>query len=258
LNAESSFSSPVPLGLQLPAGIGCHVVVVGGGSGLRFGGQLPKQFLPLGGQPVLAHTLRRFLGLYSDLTVTLVLPQAYIEDWQVEQRQYFSAPECARILVVAGGSTRTQSVLLGLAALCGQLSETHPTRTLVAVQDAVRPLTTPQTIVSAYLSAAQYGTGVAAVPSKSSLRRKTATGSQAVDRAEYFAVQTPQVFRLDWLWDAYHRITDKPFTDDASLVEDAGYPIHLVAGGYDNLKITTPEDLALAEVLLPAFTAQWG
>lgn len=242
---------------ELPKGFGCHAVVVAGGVGTRFGGEVPKQFLPLGGEPIVVHTLRRFLTLSDELRVVLVLPKDQVGAWEAEHRRHILPDRLDRVTVAVGGATRTQSVLHGLQALYHELDEGHLYTHLVAIQDAVRPFSTPETILASYHSAAAHGSGVAAVPSKSSLRRKTATGSEAVDRADYYAVQTPQTFRLDWLWQAYHRITDNTYTDDASLIEEAGHPIRLVDGTYDNLKITTPEDLIVAEQLLPAHLQRW-
>lgn len=231
-------------------------VVVGGGSGTRFGADRPKQFVPLAGKPILVHTLERFLRYSDSLRIVLVLPVAYISYWQAEQTQYLSPEDCKRITLAPGGNTRTGSVYNGLKAL-GQHIGIPTENQLVAIQDAVRPFANPELLTDAFASAAEHGSGIAAVPSKSSLRRKTDTGSVAVDRSEYYAVQTPQVFQLPLLWDSYQRLAHKSFTDDASLVEAAGHPVHLVMGSYDNLKITTPEDLALAELILTSYNAKW-
>lgn len=238
------------------AGYRLHALVVAGGSGARFGTEVPKQFLLLGGRPILAHTLDRFLQFDNMLQLTLVLPAAHLDYWAEKQRTYLDAASIGRIALVAGGSSRTESVWNGLQAISAECPANQD-RALVAVQDAVRPFTNPEMVATAYQSAAKYGSGVACVPSKSSLRRKTEGGSEAVDRAAYFAVQTPQTFRLDWLLKAYSELREGSFTDDASLLEAAGYAIHLVDGAYDNLKVTTPEDLQLAEILLPEFMAKW-
>ena len=225
-------------------------LVVAGGSGSRFGSAVPKQFLALAGVPVVVHTVRRFLDFAPHLRVVVVLPQVHLATGDDLLRQHLGADQLGRVRCTVGGATRTASVTAGLQEASSWLSADELPRALVAVQDAVRPFANAPMLQASFASAAQHGSGVAAVPSKSSLRRRTATGSVAVDRSEYFAVQTPQTFRLPELLAACLAPPPGEFTDDASLMEAAGHNIHLVAGGYDNIKITTPEDLILAELLL--------
>jgi len=228
-------------------------LVVAGGTGTRIGGPLAKQFLPLAGEPIIFHTLRRFLALEASLQVCVVMHTDYIEMLHALAKQHLTQAQRERLSVAVGGPERTNSVRNGLSMLAGL-----PAHTLVAVQDAVRPFANPGMLTASYASAAQYGSGVAAVGSKSSLRKMKPDGSsEAVDRSMYYAVQTPQTFTLEVLQKSYAFENGQLFTDDASLVEAAGYPIHLVEGAYDNIKITTPEDLQLAELLWPVFQRQW-
>lgn len=229
-------------------------IVVAGGTGSRMGQPLPKQFALLAGEPVLVHTLRVFLYFKPSIqTLVLVMHPDYIAHWRQLAPHFLNDEEQARIHVVAGGDTRTESVWHGLQLVAQRHSPGDKTeQSLVAIQDGVRPLLTSDMLRLCYETAAKRGSGVAAVPVKSSLRRQTAQGSEAVDRSLYFAVQTPQTFRLAQVLDAYRQLrqSPEPFTDDASLVEAAGFAVHLCNGSYDNLKLTTPADLELAEQIL--------
>jgi 2-C-methyl-D-erythritol 4-phosphate cytidylyltransferase len=154
---------------------------------------------------------------------------------------------------IDGGAERTDSVRNGLTALADASHQAGGggERILVAIHDGVRPLIRQTRIMAAVASAAEHGSGVCAVPVKSSLREKRADGSShAIDRSSIYHVQTPQIFRLPEILHAYAKTEGQIFTDDASVFEAAGYPVHIVPGDYDNLKITTPEDLILAEQYL--------
>jgi len=220
-----------------------YAIVVAGGSGLRMGADRPKQFLLLRGEPVLLHTLRRFaepaLGVAQ---LVVVLPFDQLDYWrQLAAEQAISIPN----QLVAGGATRWASVKAGLAAL----PPDAPVGALVAVHDGVRPLITPAVIEAAYQAAAAHGAAAVAVAPKDSVRLLGAAGSSPLDRRRLRLMQTPQTFDLALLRRAY-RLPELPtFTDDASVVDDL-HPVQLVEGDYRNLKITTPEDLLLAEALL--------
>ncbi len=231
-------------------------LVVGGGTGARMsaelGTDLPKQFLRIGGRPVVVHTLQRFLDHDAALRVVLVLPEAYVAHAGELVLTHLTEAEAARISVVAGGATRTESVRRGLAQIAAIVAPQPGD--LVAVQDAVRPFVNEAMIAASYASAAERGSGVCCVASKASLRRLTDSGAtEAVDRTRYLAVQTPQTFALPLLLACYAR-AEGEFTDDASLVEAQGHPVYTVPGRYDNLKLTTAEDLLLAELLLKGIT----
>lgn len=216
-------------------------VIVAGGSGSRMKSDIPKQFLNLAGQPVLFHTIEAFRHTGADVHIKLVLPIDQFDMWASLCSQYnfiFTGE------LVAGGLTRFHSVQNGLNAITASEG-------FVAVHDGVRPLINSQTIVKAYELAAVSGTAVVSVPLKDSLREVKPDGTnQAVFRESFRIIQTPQVFRLDWMRDAFRSDWMPEFTDCASVLEHAGYPIHLVEGEYTNIKITTPEDLLLAEAFM--------
>jgi 2-C-methyl-D-erythritol 4-phosphate cytidylyltransferase len=227
-------------------------LIVAGGTGTRFGAPLPKQFVNLAGKPVIQHTLERFLELHPALQVVVVMHADFLDMFQDLVVRHLHDAFASRIETTAGGPQRTDSVRNGLALL-----QHLPAEALIAVQDAVRPFANPPMLAACYMAAAKHGSGVAAVASKSSLRQALpGGGSVAVDRDLFFAVQTPQTFRADVLRHSYTTVRGE-FTDDAGLVEAAGHAIHLVTGAYDNLKITTPEDLQLAELLWPLFAQKW-
>jgi 2-C-methyl-D-erythritol 4-phosphate cytidylyltransferase len=220
-----------------------YAVIVAGGSGQRMGADRPKQFLLLAGEPVLLHTLRRFaepsLGVAQ---LVVVLPAAQLAYWQKLLTEYqIDIPHT----LVAGGETRWASVKAGLAAL----PAAPPSGALVAVHDGVRPLVPARVIEATYQGAALHQAVVAAVPPKDSVRLVAATGSSPLDRRRLRLMQTPQTFALDLLRRAY-RLPELPtFTDDASVVDDL-HAVQLVEGDYCNIKITTPEDMLLAEALI--------
>ncbi|MFC5412036.1 2-C-methyl-D-erythritol 4-phosphate cytidylyltransferase [Larkinella bovis] len=213
-------------------------IIVAGGSGSRMGASAPKQFLPIGELPILMHTIRRFRSYDADLEIIVVLPAEQIPVWEALCRQYrFTEP----VEVVAGGQTRFQSVRNGLAHIRSDDG-------LVAVHDGVRPFVTTEIIRNSYETAERTGSAVTCVALKDSARLLHADGSsQAVDRTRYRLVQTPQTFQLPLFRQAFRADEQVFFTDCASVVEHAGFPITLIEGSYDNLKITTPDDLAFAE-----------
>lgn len=224
-----------PTAVRLPR----YAVIVAGGKGLRMGGELPKQFLPLGGKPVLMHTLERFAPLVDELI--LVLPEAHIAYWQDLCVEYqFDLP----VRLALGGETRWHSVRSALAQL--------PEVGWVAVHDGVRPLVSRALIEACFAEAEEAGAALPALPVTDSLRqRDDVAGSVAVERSRFVAVQTPQTFALDRLQEAYRRSYQETFTDDASVYEAAGFGApRLVPGEVTNIKLTTPLDLSLAALLL--------
>ena len=216
-----------------------YAIIVAGGRGLRMGGELPKQFLPLCGKPVLMRTLELFEGEVS--RIILVLPEDHIPFWEeLCERYHFTLPHT----VALGGETRFHSVRSGLSHL--------PQEGLVAVHDGVRPLASQALIRRSFEEAEQSGATLPACPVTDSLRLRQEEGkSEAVDRSRYVAVQTPQTFDLGRLQRAYEQAYSPLFTDDASVYEAASLGIiTLVAGEETNIKLTTPRDLLLAELLL--------
>ena len=217
-----------------------YALIVAGGQGSRIGAPVPKQFIPVAGQPILMHTLRAFYQCSSAIQIITVLPAAEHARWQTLCAEYaFVVPHT----VVAGGTTRSASVQQGLLQV-GQEDS------LVAVHDGVRPLVSRALIETSFDEAERYGSAVAAVPLKDSIREVREAGSRAVGRANYRLVQTPQTFRTEWLREAYAQAGEQEFSDDASLVEHRGRSVHLIEGHYRNLKVTTPEDLIVADALL--------
>ncbi len=212
-----------------------YAVIVAGGSGTRMGGDVPKQFLLLAGQPVLMHTLQRFV----DCTCILVLPDTQIDYWRGLCKAYhFTQPHT----VVCGGATRSESVMNGLSRV--------PNDALVAIHDGVRPLVATTVIEQGFKAAEEYGSAIPVIDCVDSLRRGTIQQNIAVNRADYMLVQTPQTFKASLIKNAYNSTTDAIQTDDATVLEQTGTPIHLIKGNKSNIKITLPIDLKIAEALL--------
>ena len=216
------------------------ILIVAGGRGTRMGGPQPKQFLELAGRPVLMHTLEAFDRWDASARLIVVLPEDQIDTW----KRLCEAHVFGRIhRVVAGGETRFHSVRNGLDAVASD--------GLIAVHDGVRPLVAPSVIAACFAAAADGGAAVPVVPVVESVREVDADGgSRPVDRTRLRVVQTPQVFRTDVLRAAYRLPYDPRFTDDASVVEASGVAVRLVPGNRENIKLTTPMDLLLAEQLM--------
>ena len=215
-------------------------IIVAGGSGTRFGAELPKQFLELGGRPVLMRTISAFRGGFSDVIVTL--PEGQMALWrELCERYGFAVPH----RVVAGGETRWHSVKNALDSI-GDISDVD----IIAVHDGVRPLVTAEVISRTVEAARRDGAAIPVVMLNDSVRQVEKGASHALDRSTLRAVQTPQVFDARVLMAAYGQPFESTFTDDASVVERAGHSVTLVEGDPQNLKITRPMDLALAEYLL--------
>ena len=224
------------------------VIIVAGGSGRRMGGRIPKQFRLLGGQPVLARTIGVFAEALPGAEIVVVLPEEHIPFWKNLAARF----EVAKHRIVPGGNERFNSVRCGLEAL---LSDPE----LIAVQDGVRPLGSPEMIRRVVAAADSCGAAIPVVEPVDSFREieteepaVAGPKSQPVDRSRLRIVQTPQVFRADWLRSAYECPYRREFTDDASVVEAAGYSIFLAPGERGNIKLTTPEDFTIAEALLAA------
>lgn len=219
-----------------------YVIIVAGGKGLRMGGEVPKQFLPVGGRPVLMRTLEVFHAYDPQVHLTLVLPASQQEYWkQLCQEYAFTLP----YTLAEGGDTRFHSVKNGLAAIPADEKEA-----LVAVHDGVRPFVSGEVIARCYEKAAETGAVVPVTDVVETVRHLTGEESSVtVDRNAYKLVQTPQVFSLSLLRKAYAQPYVPAFTDDASVVEALGHPVTLVQGNRENIKITTPFDLVVAEAL---------
>jgi len=222
------------------------LIVVAGGKGTRFGSKNPKQFLTIDGKAIYIHTLCAFLKFDPDLDVVLVLPQHASQQMIDEVHATINQQLNVRVTTCLGGETRFESVKNGLA-------EMQANTEIVGVHDAVRPLVSNKVIETCFSVAYQQGNAVPIVPLTSSLRKVVNKDSEAVNRNNFAIVQTPQCFRHDILKEAYLQPYSTAFTDDASVVEAAGYKIKLVEGNSENIKITTPPDFVLAEYYLKNF-----
>lgn len=217
------------------------VIIVAGGKGLRMGADLPKQFLPIGGRPVLMHTIERFRQFDPQMQIVLVLPESQQAYWHSICSQYgFTSPAD----IANGGATRFHSVLNGLCLVA-------PGVTLVGVHDGVRPFVSTEVIGRCYVTAQTDEAVIPVIPVVETVRQFHADGTTTtVPRDSYRLVQTPQVFSAALLRQAYEQPFNDGFTDDASVVEAFGHAVTLVEGNRENIKITTPFDLKVAEALL--------
>ena len=218
-----------------------YVIIVAGGSGSRMQSLVPKQFMLLNGKPVLMHTIEAFYNSDTQPQVILVLPTGSHTFWeQLCAEHNFTIPH----QLVTGGETRFHSVKNGLDVI------SDDAESVIAVHDAVRPLSSKQIIDKSYRYASKHGNAVAAVKSRDSIRRLKDRISESLLRDEIYLVQTPQTFQSTQLKKAYLQPYNSRFTDDASVVEETGIKINLIEGDYRNIKITFPEDIAFAELIL--------
>lgn len=216
-----------------------NVIIVAGGKGLRMGNDLPKQFIPIGGKPVLMRTIEAFYGFDQDINIVLVLPVSHQEYWKSLCEEYNFRIEHA---IANGGETRFHSVKNGLTLV---------TDGLVGVQDGVRPFGPEEMIKRCFDAAREYPAVIPVIDSTDSLREVVDEDkSRIVDRSKIRLVQTPQVFDANILKKAYQTDFKETFTDDASVVEAMGVHVHLVKGEVTNIKITTPLDLKIGELIV--------
>lgn len=216
-----------------------YALIVAGGKGTRIKSKLPKQFLELNGLPILMHTINAFYRYSEKIVVILVLPEDDLENWNsLCKKHNFTRP----LVLQKGGDTRFQSVKNGLEKIEGE--------GLVAIHDGVRPLVSEDIIGASFRLAAVHQSAVAAVRLKESIRMTDQDNTKAMDRSRFRLIQTPQTFHVQLIKHAYKIKDDPSLTDDASVAERAGHTISLFEGSYDNIKITTPEDLIVAEALL--------
>ncbi len=209
------------------------VIIVAGGKGLRMGTDIPKQFLPLNGVPILMHTIRRFYDYDKSINIIVVLPQDQHEFWQgLCSEHNFTIPHT----ITSGGAERFHSVLNGLNIVPEDTA-------LIAVHDGVRPYVSTEVIARCFDTANETGTAIPVIDIVETIRHITPEGSHTVPRSEYKLVQTPQVFSSTLLRKAYCQLFTPSFTDDASVVEALPHPITLVEGNRENIKITTKADL---------------
>ena len=221
-----------------------YAIIVAGGKGLRMGGELPKQFIPVEGRPVLMRTLDAFHAFDSAMEIILVLPRDHQPYWQELCAEYqFAVPH----RIADGGATRFHSVQSGLALA-------DEAEALIAVHDGVRPFVSSEVIEACYREAEAHGAVVPVIPIVETVRHLLPEGSVTVPRDAYRLVQTPQTFRASLLRRAYEQPFCEAFTDDASVVEALGHVVHLVEGNRENIKLTTPYDLIVAKALVESAT----
>ena len=218
-----------------------YIIIVAGGKGLRMGSDIPKQFLPIGGKPVLMRTLERFRAYSADLQIILVLPEAQQAYWhQLCETYHFDV----EYTLANGGQTRFHSVQNGLAKVPDDAIG------VVGVHDGVRPFPSIEVISNCYTTAREKKAVIPVIPVVETVRHLEDSKSVTVPRGDYRLVQTPQTFDIQLLNAANRQPYNEGFTDDASVVEAFGYEITLVEGNRENIKITTPYDLKIAEVLI--------
>jgi len=215
------------------------VIIVAGGAGKRMGSSVPKQFLEIDNKAVIVYTMEKFLEFDPEIEMVLVINNDFVDYWEKARRKSgFDYP----VKIASGGESRFYSVKNELEHLEGG--------TLVGVHDSVRPLISVSTIQTAYATAEIFGSGIPCIPLKESVRQVDEDKSTPLDRSKIQIVQTPQVFRYKILKESYDTPFRESFTDDASVVEHAGYEIKLVSGDEYNLKITTREDFEIARMLI--------
>ena len=218
-----------------------YIIIVAGGKGLRMGSDIPKQFLPIGGKPVLMRTLERFRAYSSALHIILVLPEAQQDYWRQLCEEYHFDVEHQ---IANGGQTRFHSVQNGLALVPDDAEG------VVGVHDGVRPFPSIEVIRNCYETARTAKAVIPVIPVVETVRHLEGDKSVTVPRGDYRLVQTPQTFDIKLLKAANRQPYNDGFTDDASVVESYGHAITLVEGNRENIKITTPYDLKIAEVLI--------
>ena len=218
-----------------------YAIIVAGGKGLRMGGDVPKQFLPINGKPVLMRTLEAFKLFDAEMQLIVVLPQEQIAYWQELCRQHGCIIQHQ---VVPGGETRFHSVKNGLAIIPAEENA------VVGVHDGVRPFVSQEVLQRCYEQAEEKKAVIPVIPVIETIRKlNDSQSSKTVPRSEFRLVQTPQVFNVNLLKRAYEQPYTTAFTDDASVVEALGISVTLTEGNRENIKITTPFDLKIAEVL---------
>lgn len=219
-----------------------YAIIVAGGFGTRMGSDIPKQFMLIKDKPVLYYAIKSFLDSYSDLQIILVLPVDYTDMGQEIIDAYFDKE---KIRITAGGDTRFQSVKNGLALV--------EEESIIFVHDGVRCLLTKELIHRCYQQAVETGTAIPAIASKDSIRLITEEGSDAFDRNKVMLIQTPQTFHSKILLPAFQIDYKDKFTDEATVAEAYGMKVSLVEGEENNIKITRPVDLLIAEKIMESY-----
>jgi len=216
-----------------------YAVIVAGGQGLRMGSSIPKQFLPILGKPMLCYAIEAFAQAFRDINLVLVLPADQVGSAQTVLRSYIGGID---VTTVAGGATRYHSVQNGLKQVQND--------GVVFVHDGARPLISGDLILRCYAGAMENGSAIPVVPVAESMRILDGDGSEPLNRDDLRIIQTPQTFRTELILPAFRQEYDPSFTDEATVLEAYGIDIHLIEGMFNNIKVTTPNDLVIAEALL--------
>ncbi len=217
-----------------------YVVIVAGGTGVRMNHEVPKQFLKIAGKPVIVHAIEKFLTYDKTVNVILVCHADYMKHLNFLLSEYFPKNT---FKLTNGGATRFQSVKNGLELI-------SDTKGVVAIHDAARPFVSIATIKNCFETASQKGNAVPVIQINDSLRQISNQKNNSVNRNEFKIVQTPQCFKINLIKKAFEQAYNTSFTDDATVAEQMGMEINLVEGNSENIKITTPADLKIAETLL--------
>jgi 2-C-methyl-D-erythritol 4-phosphate cytidylyltransferase len=223
-----------------------YAIIVAGGTGQRMNSSIPKQFLRIQNKPILYYTLRQFKRAIPEIELILVLPKDQISTWLNLCQEFSDFEQEIPHLLTEGGESRFHSSKNGIKAI------TDLENCLVGIHDGVRPLVSIACIQEAYHVSLEHKNAVLSVSSKDSIRfwDSNTQSYLSINRDEVRIIQTPQVFHLFTLRKAFDQTYSELFTDDASVVEKIGETINLINGNYENIKITTPDDLLIAESLL--------
>jgi len=217
-----------------------YAIIVAGGKGVRMGNDIPKQFLELCGKPLLMHSIERFFAYDNAISILVVLPQFQIDFWEgLCKKHRFIIPH----IIIQGGDERYYSVKNGVDAISDSDS-------IVAIHDGVRPLVSNATIERCFAVALEKGNAIPSIGVVDSVRIEHLDKNEVVDRNKLRLIQTPQTFQTKILKDAYNQDWHSGLTDDATVIESFGYSINLVEGNRENIKVTSPIDLKLAELFL--------
>jgi len=223
------------------------MIIVAGGKGLRFGSEIPKQFLPIGGKPILIRTIEKIRQSIEGIKIILVLPKEYIDYWQLLCTEYGFFIDHK---VVESGQERFFSVKNGIDAI-------EEENAIIGIHDGVRPFVGLEVVRETIRIAEKLGNAIPAINPVETIRfgkkENSIYSTSTFSRDEVWLIQTPQCFDSKILRKAYSQSFDNTFTDDASVVENLGYGINLVQGNRENIKITTPLDIIYAEILIDEF-----
>ena len=223
-----------------------YAIIVAGGKGVRMGNDIPKQFLKLHGKPILMHSIERFYHYDKNISIIVVLPSSQFDFWiDLCSRYHFTADHD----IIAGGNERFYSVRNGLDSITDNES-------VVAIHDGVRPLVSNDTIERCFDMAIKRGNAVPSISVVDSVRIQNERGNTIVDRNALRLIQTPQTFQTEIIKEAYNKPWQTSFTDDATVVEAIGHKINLVEGNKENIKVTSPIDLSIAEAMFGNVIAQ--